>query len=485
MIARLHTAELEARANRVIAHLFLPGEEHTADHSRAAEIVERVMALSPDSAEAIAADLVRDFGHRHPDIEELFRTHADLVSSRLADPAHISEAQRLVLGASFTSEYAVEGAALCNPSAVEHPDQAGLAPGETRLVVTVRAIGEGHRSSIGFAEAIVGPGRVWRFEERMLPLRRARVDEGHWSVGHFRSALADEGILDEISHTVLQALHDGFTASDVDAAITSLPRALSGRAGGAPHIDALRDLASSAYRATFSRGTLLSQRVLTPVAARERAGMEDARFVRFTDLCGNTQYRGTYTAYDGRDISPRLIITPDLHEFEIHRLTGDAAHDKGLALFPRPVGGRYLALARSGGEALSLAESLDGFRWRTVAQIRTPKDLWEIIQTGNCGSPVETPHGWVVLVHGVGPMRRYSLGALLLDLDDPTIVLGRTVSPILEPVDDLRDGYVPNVVYSCGAILVDDVIWIPIGIGDSRVGVCSLEVTELLTDLVR
>lgn len=480
MTLRLHAAELTAQADRVIAQLFLPGEEWSAHHSRAAEIIARVMAISDDRAEVLAAELTLDFGSRHPDVLGLLLDHAAIVGSRLEDPVDVSVARRLLLGASFTAEYAVEGAALCNPSAVEHPDQTGLAPGQLRVAVAVRSIGEGHRSSIGFAEAIVGPGRAWSFQERRLPLRRARVDEGDWSVVHFEAALEHEGIANEISHSLLQALPERFTAAEVDDAVAALPNALSRRADSHRQIEELRDLAYSAYRAVFPPGTALSQRVLMPVATEERNGMEDARFVRFTDLDGETNYRATYTAYDGRDIAPRLIVTPDLQDFAIHRLTGAAARDKGMALFPRPVNGRYLSLSRGGGESISLAESSDGVIWNPVGNVHSPTEPWEIVQTGNCGSPMETPQGWLVLIHGVGPLRTYSLGALLLDLDDPTIVRGRTATPILQPLDDRRDGYVPNVVYSCGALIVDDVVWIPIGIGDMRIGVCSIEVADLL-----
>lgn len=484
MTARIHAAELTAQPDRVIAQLFLPGEGGSAHHSRAAEIIARVMALPADQVDVLAADLARDFGLRHPDIHGLFLDNADVVSSRLADPVDISAARRLVLGATFTSEYAVEGAALCNPSAVEHPDQTELAPGQLRVAIALRAIGEGHRSSIEFAEAIIGPGRSWTFAERELPLWRARIEEGDWSIAHFRAVVEDEGIVDEIAHSVLQGLPERFTASNVESSVASLPSALSRRADSARQIEVLRDLTHSAYRAVFAPETALSQRVLTPVAAEERHGIEDARFVLFTDLAGATHYRGTYTAYDGRNIAPRLIVTQDLREFDIHRLTGDAAQDKGLALFPRPVHGRYLALSRTGGESISLAESHDGVIWNLVGNIHTPEEPWEIIQTGNCGPPLETPHGWVVLLHGVGPMRRYSLGALLLDLENPTIVLGRTATPIMEPLDERRDGYVPNVVYSCGGLIVDDVVWIPIGVGDSHIGVCSIGVDELLAHLV-
>ncbi|MET0813248.1 MAG: glycosylase, partial [Microbacterium sp.] len=400
-------------------------------------------------------------------------------------PVELSTSQRIVLGATFTSEFAVEGAALCNPSAIEHPDQTGLPPGALRVAIALRSIGEGHISSIGFAEAVIGPGRTWAFEPRARPLRPATVAESDWSRTHFLAAVAEEGIVDELTNALVNDLPERFTATELDAAAARLPTALTLRATGRRPIERLRELTRSAYRAIFPPATLLSQRVLLPVAAEENHGMEDARFVRHVDLAGEVDYRATYTAYDGRDIAPRLITTPDLREFSIHRMTGDAARTKGMALFPRPVGGRYVALTRTDGEDISLAESLDGVIWTRAGAVHGPTEPWEIVQTGNCGSPIETEHGWLVVIHGVGPVRTYSLGALLLDLDDPRIVIGRTTSPILEPSGDRRDGYVPNVVYSCGAIVHDDVLWIPIGIGDARIGVCSIEMDELIGGMTR
>lgn len=211
--------------------------------------------------------------------------------------------------------------------------------------------------------------------------------------------------------------------------------------------------------------------------------MEDARFVKVAGADGATEYRATYTAYDGHRIAPRLITSPDLREFTIHRFTGDAAHNKGMALFPRAVGGRQLALSRTGGESLSLAESPDGLDWWIVGPVHTPVHGWEVIQSGNCGSPIETPDGWLVLVHGVGPMRVYSLGALLLDLDDPAAVIASTATPLMSPGPEWHAGYVPNVIYSCGGTIVDGVLWVPIGIGDARIGVYSIEVDELLASM--
>jgi predicted GH43/DUF377 family glycosyl hydrolase len=478
-VGRVHAAELRADDSRVIAQLFLPGEEIASTHSRAAEIADRVMEMPQTDVEAIAAGLVTDFGSRHPDTTALFFANAAAVGSRVPSAATVTDARKIVLGATFTSEFAVEGAALCNPSAVIHPDQSELKPGQLRLAIAVRSIGEGHISSIGFAEAIIGPGHTWTFDERAKPLSTATIAEGDWARSHFRTSIEHEGIVNELSSAVIRSLPPRFARADMEAAISALPAALSIRPDSHRQLEVLRDLVSSTYRASFAADTTLSQRVLMPVSAEENHGMEDARFVRFTDSEGLLGYRATYTAYDGHDIAPRLITSPDLKEFTIHRLAGDAAHNKGMALFPRLVGGSHLALSRTDGENISLAKSRNGVVWTDVGKVHGPVEPWEIIQTGNCGSPIETDEGWLVIIHGVGPMRTYSLGALLLDLDDPTVVLRRTRTPLLTPTDLTRDGYVPNVVYSCGGLIHDDVLWIPIGIGDSHIGVYSLTMKQL------
>ncbi len=476
----MHEAELSADPSRVTPQLFVPGEEMGQTRSRAAAVVARVMALSEEEVELIVRDTLRDFASDSVDLVALLTHHAEVISSRVPEAVALSDSRRLALGATFTAEFAVEGAALCNPSAIEHPDQSQLEPGQVRLAVAVRAIGEGHISSIGFAEAIVGPGREWRFEPRERPLARATLSEGHWSLAHFRGTVEHEGIIDELASVLMQALPPTFTATDLESAIASLPRELTTRHDWHRQVDNLRQLVTSSYGAQFTAESALSQRILMPVSVEENHGMEDARFVRVTNADGATEYRATYTAYDGLSIAPRLITSPDLRTFAIHRLAGNAAHNKGMALFPRLVGGRHLALSRTGGESITLAGSTDGLNWDLLGDVHTPIQPWEVIQSGNCGSPLETEHGWLVLTHGVGPMRRYSLGALLLDLDDPTVVLRRTTVPLLSPGAEWHGGYVPNVVYSCGGIVVDDVLWVPVGIGDVRIGVYSIEVEELL-----
>ncbi|GAA4182199.1 glycosylase [Gryllotalpicola koreensis] len=480
MIGREHAAGLTADATRLTTRLFLPGEGLTSAHSRTVEIAARVLAISAKRTETLAAELVAAFSARHLDVVSVFERNARVVESRITNADTLTPAQRTVLGASFTTEYAVEGAALCNPSAVAHPDQSGLLPGQLRVAVSTRSIGEGHRSSITFAEAVIGADRSWTFAERQHPLAQASINEGTWDRDQLRRALEQDGRLTELSSAALSRLPQRFPAVAVAAAVSALPAELTAHQDSRLDAEVLHRVAMSTYEANFGPATSLSQRVLLPVAADEDHGMEDARFVRFTDANGVRSYRASYTAYDGRDVSTRLITSPDLAHFVIQRLSGDATHTKGIALFPRIVGDAHLALSRTDGESISLARSPDGMNWTDVAVVHRPTEPWELVQTGNCGSPIETPRGWIVLTHGVGPMRSYSMGALLLDLDDPRRVVARTTEPILNPARDRDAGYVPNVVYSCGGLVHDGTLWIPFGIDDSRVGVFSLGIDELL-----
>lgn len=479
----VHPDRLRADTSRVVAQLFLPGEGVASTHSRAAQIVDRVLELPAAEVGRLAHDLLAEFGPRHVDTVELLRANARAVGSRVQTTTPISDDQSIVLGATFTAEYAVEAAALCNPSAVEHPDQSGLQPGQLRVALALRAIGEGHISSIEFTEAVIGPGDAWSFAPRQGPVATATILPGHWHSNRLRAALEHEDQVNELTSWVLDRLPAAFTGVDVEAAIAALPSQLLHHRDSGAALSALRDMVSSTYVARFDPATDLGQRVLLPAAAEEHNGMEDARLVRFTGDDGGVAYRATYTAYDGRDIAPRLITTPDFASFAVHRLSGPSARNKGMALFPRPVGGRQLALARTDGESISLASSADGFLWSGETVLHTPTEPWEIVQTGNCGSPIETDRGWLVLTHGVGPFRVYSISALLLDIDDPSLVLARSTEPILRPTGPDRDGYVPNVVYSCGGLVHDGRLWVPIGIGDAQVGVFSMDLAALLDSM--
>jgi predicted GH43/DUF377 family glycosyl hydrolase len=482
---RAHRTGIELRPDptRVVARLFLPGEEPHVAHSRAQEVVARVMALDEAEVDRLVAGLIKVFAARHRDYEDLLISHASVVASHVDEPQRLSAARTLLLGATFTAEYAVEGAAVCNPSAVLHPDQTGLDDGQVRIAVSVRGIGEGHVSSIGFRSAVVGPGERWSWSPASYPVSVGVVSPAPWRRAHLRAVLADQCDTDELAQGVLRSLPVRFTEADLEHALARIHPHLASRSGAAVTIQLIRQLVSSAYQVTFDADVALEERIMMPSAVDERNGMEDARFTRFVDADGTVQYRATYTAYDGRRIAPRLLTSPDLRTFHAHRLAGSAARNKGMALFPRLVNGRHLALCRSDGETTAVASSTDGFTWTTQQPIHEPSTSWETVQVGNCGPPIETERGWLVLTHGVGAMRTYSIGAILLDLDEPSILLGRLDHPLLEPEPDEQDGYVPNVVYSCGGFLHDELVWLPYGIGDARIGVAYVPIAELLASL--
>ena len=481
--ARRTGSEQRPDPARVVARLFLPGEEPHVAHSRAKEVVGRVMALDDAEVDRLVAGLSKVFGARHRRLEDLLISHASVVASHADEASPLSAARTLLLGATFTAEYAVEGAAVCNPSALLHPDQSGLDDGQARVAVSVRGIGEGHVSSIGFRSAIVGPGQQWFWSPASYPVSGGVVSPARWRRAHLRAVLADQGDTDELAEAVLRALPVRFTEADLDQALANIHPRLSSRPGAPATTQQIRQVVASAYSVTFDADVTLEERILMPVAADESNGMEDARFTRFVDADGIVQYRATYTAYDGRHIAPRLLTSPDLRTFHAHRLAGAAARNKGMALFPRMVNGRHLALCRADGESTAVASSADGFAWTAPQTLHEPTASWETVQVGNCGPPIETDRGWLVLTHGVGAMRTYSIGAILLDLDDPSIVLGRLEHPLLAPEPDEQDGYVPNVVYSCGGFVHDELLWLPYGIGDARISVAYVPLAELLAAL--
>jgi predicted GH43/DUF377 family glycosyl hydrolase len=481
-LARRYPAALRADPGRVVARLFLPGEELHQTRSRTSEIVDRVMALAEADVVLAVDELMKTFTERHHEYEQLLAGHASIVVAHVGSELDVSPARTLLLGAAFTAEYAVEGAALCNPSTVLHPDQSGLATGQARVAISLRGIGEGHLSSISFCSAVLGPDQSWEFEPRRMPLTTGRIAPAHWHTRYLKAVLADQGSIDELAAWVLGKLPPQFTSSDLETVLAAVHHDLLARPGATATVELLRRLVSSAYVVDFDFDDAigLDQRVLLPSAPEESNGMEDARFTRFVHESGVAEYRATYTAYDGRSIAPRLLTSPDLKTFSAHRLAGKAARNKGMALFPRLVQKRHLALCRSDGESTGLTDSRDGIVWGAPVWLQSPRQAWEILQIGNCGPPIETEHGWLVLTHGVGPMRTYSIGAILLDLEDPSRVIGQLRQPLLVPSEAERDGYVPNVVYSCGGYLHGETLWLPYGIGDSRIGVAWVDLAELI-----
>ncbi|MEX5633510.1 glycoside hydrolase family 130 protein [Parafrankia sp. FMc2] len=483
-----HPLGLAPSSDRVIAKLFLPGEEGSQPHSRAAGIVARALALPEREVDSLVAGLLDRFEPRHQDYRGILARHAAVVVPRVPIPAELSPARSLLLGACFTAEYAVEGAAVTNPSAVKHPDQAGLPSGALRLALSLRAVGEGHLSSIGFAAAVIGPGPAVRLEPRTGPLTTGVAVPVEWEAARLRAVLTEHGLDDEVTRAVLQSLDPRRPGSepdpDLSRAFAEVPPDLLRRPQAPGILAGIRSIAGSLRRVAFPSDSTLPQRVLWPTVSSESNGMEDARFVRFTAPDGTADYRATYTAFDGTDISPRLLTSPDLRVFTTAPLAGPAARNKGMALFPRLVGGRHLALCRSDGESTGLTASGDGQVWEPARPLHGPRAAFELLQVGNCGSPIETAAGWLTLTHGVGPMRTYTIGAILLDLDDPGRVVAALPEPLLAPLGQETEGYVPNVVYSCGSLIHDGLLWLPYGIGDTRIGMASVPVDRLLTRMV-
>jgi predicted GH43/DUF377 family glycosyl hydrolase len=427
-------------------------QEFFSSPARTAALVDRVLALSAGEISLLLPQILSQFTSRHRHLETTLRRHGLLALHRAqrtgtGRSARYSRDRLLVLGAYFSNEYSTESAALTNPSLVVHPDQSGLRAGQLRVVVSLRSVGEGHVSSISFATAVLDPRTGPHPEHRRSPC----VTASHTTVNPHGDVRGEQ----------VSLLPDGGAAPGLWAAQP---------ADGVPvgHI------------ARFPDDSELSQRVLMPSGHGESHGIEDARFVRFTDDDGTTEYRATYTAFNGRDIAPRLLRSTDLKTFEMSVLRGPAAHNKGMALFPRPIRGRQYALCRTDGVAMDLSSSADGHCWDTPVGLHGPRQSWELVQVGNCGSPIETPAGWLVLTHGVGPMRTYRLGAMLLELDHPERVIAALPGPLLSPGGDERNGYVPNVVYSCGGLIHDGMLWLAYGVSDQRTAFASTDVQALL-----
>jgi predicted GH43/DUF377 family glycosyl hydrolase len=472
---------LEPDLARVVTRLFVAGQEVVGgSDSRASSVVARLLALSEDDVQAQVDELLVRFGGRHTDLVSTFSHHADRIANRIPPEAELSEERWLLLGATFTHEYAVEGASLCNPSIVAHPDQEGAPLGGLRVVLSVRGIGEGHLSTIGFRTGTVTYEGLLEIDAPGPHPVLGTVDPGVLDREAFHGHLRARGADGESAAFVLDQLGPTFTAEELDVRLGLLADQRDTRRNARSIADALRSIAAGTYTAHFPVDTALSERVLWPAIAAEARGMEDARFVRFVDADGSATYLATYTAFNGTDVSQHLLRTDDFLRFESSSVSGPAALGKGLALFPRQIDGRYAALSRHDRErnSVALSESLD--HWGRSVPVQVPRWGWELLQLGNCGSPIETDDGWLVLTHGVGPMRTYSIGALLLDLEDPTLVLSATTEPLLSPEPDEQDGYVPNVVYTCGALLHGDALVIPYAIGDRSISVATVSCAELL-----
>jgi predicted GH43/DUF377 family glycosyl hydrolase len=427
-VLKRQALHLRPDPTRVIVRSFKPATEprdlNPTDKTRANHIVERVLALTPEAAERQLADVLENFLGRHRNLLQTFETRAVEMEGALSDHAAFTQVQRRLVGAYFLNEYSFEASALFNPSIVAHPDQSGVPGGSLRFVLSLRAVGEGHVSSLTF-----------------------------------RSGLVDA---------------DGTVSIDPVGRFASSPAIVRSTSGAG----------TDDIEVGFAAGEDISERVIFPVTPSQSNGIEDARFVQFDDTWHKIYY-ATYTAYSGRAIRSELLETSDFVSFRLSALKGNAAHNKGMALFPKKIGGKYAMIARQDNENLYLIYSDDLQTWDDGQLILKPRFPWEFVQIGNCGSPIELDEGWLLLTHGVGPVRKYSIGAALLDKNDPSKVIGRLREPLLRPDPSEREGYVPNVVYTCGAMRHRDKIIFPYAVSDTSCNFATIDVASLIGSMER
>lgn len=482
LLARRKSIVMKPKIGRVITRPYLPSGE-----DRIRNIIKRVLSLDENKACTILETVLQDFSHRHRYFRESLERNFELVAGFVPDVDQLSKQRRLLIGTYFTAEYSVEAAALFNPSIVQVANKESDPEGSCRFVMSFRAIGEGHISSIEFRSGIIDTNNDIYFDALSDYVEAPEIHPNPSYDRHlFRLKLQEMGASNAVTHQLLNRLSDNFTFSDLQGKIAELQN--NGQFLPQQKTDAIDMamwLARSNYQILFRKDHPISERVIFPVSESERKGIEDARFVRFIDDDGTVTYYATYTAFNGETILPQLIETSDFLSFKVITLNGAQVQGKGMALFPRKIRGKYVMLSRQDGENNAIMFSDNLAFWQQAQILQVPEFPYEFIQMGNSGSPIETPEGWLVVTHGVGPMRTYSLGIELLDLDDPTRIISRIDEPILVPNAHEREGYVPNVVYSCGAMICQDELIIAYASGDQRCGIATLPVPQLMARLTR
>ena len=475
---------LRGDPHRVLCRLFIPGEEELIrGTSRARELVDRCMSLTEEQAAETLAQTLADFGDRHRHLEGHLNEHYAAVAALVENTESASPARRALIGAYLTQEYAFESTAYFNPSLTIHPDQSGTESGELRVIMSIRAVGEGHISSLVFRTGILRPDGdiVIDPPSKFASTRATRFTALRSRILH--QAATDAGIDSADLQFVLGMLPDTFTPEELIARLNALPHPTSVEDHNII-TEMLQSLSTSSYEVDFDPSTDLSERVLWPTSTDERRGIEDARITRFTDDRGQVLYRASYTGFDGTRVVSRILETEDFRVFTSMPLSGIAVRNKGVAFFPRLIEGTHVALSRWDRESNSIAYSSDGYHWDDYVTYHVATEPWELIHVGNCGPPMETDTGWLVLTHGAGPMRRYVISAVLLDLQDPSRVLASYPGPLLSPQEDERSGYVPNVVYSCGGLIYRGTLVLPYGFSDCATRVARVDVDALLGRMV-
>ncbi|MCK3684931.1 glycoside hydrolase family 130 protein [Maribellus sp. YY47] len=471
-------------ASRVIARFLYTGDE------RALNTIRSVIGMSENSVMQILNPVLRDYSLRHRNISKIFEKHfnkiAHLLEKLNVGPDSLNTSTKILIGSYFTMEYSIESAAFFNPSIVEHPDQSETGPNEKRVIISFRATGEGHISSIVFRTGVLDKNNNLSIEPVGKMLEEAEhIRRYVYEKKSFKRKLNEMKDVHAIipSGLILDKLNNTFTYGELRDCIKDARKSLHLTAEKEALFNQIIWLASSHYELDFSLDTNISERVIFPVSLNEKNGIEDARFVKFVDDNGEISYYATYTAYDGTSVMPKMLDTTNFYHFRILPLHGEIAQNKGMALFPRKVNGKYAMLCRLDGFNNYIAFSDNISVWRNAKLLQQPKFPWEFIQVGNCGSPIETDEGWLVITHGVGPMREYALGASLFDLQNPEKEIGRLKSPLLMPNAEEREGYVPNVVYSCGSIIHNGELIIPYAMSDYASTYATVNLHELLNEL--
>jgi len=464
--------------SRVLLRPFSPG-----DSERVGRIVARIIALPEEEAGRLVKEISAEFSARHRDIRNRFLDRFGQVREFVPADADVSEQRQLLIGSYFLAEYSLESAALFNPSIVPHPDQTDLPPGALRFILSLRATGEGHISSITFRNGIVHANqRIEVFTPTGFLTEPRQIPNPVYEKALFGRKLSELGLRGEFTRRVMNRLGESFAQDELRAALQAeqfrLPDGMAAEDQEASQ--GIWMLARSNYQVQFRPEQQISDRILFPVTPSQRNGIEDARFACFRNDDGSHIYYATFTAYDGKIVVPELVETSDFLQFRFITLNGPAAENKGMAIFPRKIGGQYAMLSRQDNENIYLMFSDNVHFWNEYSALLKPVFSWELVQLGNCGSPIETDAGWLVLSHGVGPMRKYSIGAFLLDRDDPSKVIGRLREPLLKPNRKEREGYVPNVVYTCGALVHNGVLIVPYGLADHATGFATVPLAEVL-----
>lgn len=465
-------------SRRVIARFFFNGDE------RAVELIKKVLELSKEEVFALISPILQDFSKRHRSVTKKLYKHCEKVRQFIelagGEPDKLDDFTRLLIGSYFTHEYSIESAAFFNPSIVEDPDRSNLEEGQQRVIISFRAVGEGHVSSVVFRRALIDKhNNITVMPAGNYIDEAERVRNAVYQKRLFLKKGEDEGINADFLKTVDERLGDTFQYEDLKSLIIKAKAETTDELTLRQY-NLILALSDSYRKITFSYDTDISDRVIFPISDLESRGIEDARFVKFTRENGTVVYYATYTAFDGSYIMPKLLKTTDFYEFKTSPLNGAGAKNKNLALFPRKINGKYAMLSRIDGwnNYIMYSDSINV--WEDPIKIQSPEYPWEFVQIGNCGSPIETSEGWLVITHAVGPMRRYSIGASLLDLENPEIEIGRLNEPLIMPNPEEREGYVPNVVYSCGSIIHNGEVIIPYGLSDHSSSFATVNLNQLL-----